>query len=108
MLDNVDKALDQIGLRAGFAKRALRATAFRHSYATARLYTAEHGAPLSTWTVRGELGHRSTGMIDKVYGHTITQRDRVWSEHKDELPEGVAFLIEDHKETLEERLMSLR
>ena len=75
MIDNIRKSLDQIGSRAGFEAGDLRATAFRHSYATARLYTAEHGAPVGLWTVRGEMGHRSTGMIEKVYGHTITQRN---------------------------------
>ncbi len=45
MIDNVRKSLDRIGARTGFETGALRATAFRHSYATARLYTAEHGAP---------------------------------------------------------------
>ena len=108
MLDNVKKSLDQIGARAGFEAGALRATAFRHSYATARLYTAEHGAPVSLWTVRGEMGHRSTGMIEKVYGHTITQRTRVWSDQKTALPEVVEFRIEDHKDAMEERLLALR
>ena len=104
MLDNVRKALNQIGARAGFKAGALRATAFRHSYGTARLYTAEHGAPVSLWTVRGEMGHRSTGMIEKVYGHTITQRTRVWSDQKEALPEVVEFRIEEHAELLEKRL----
>jgi hypothetical protein len=38
----------------------------RHSYATARLYTAEHGAPVSQWTARGEMGRSPTNMIEKV------------------------------------------
>ena len=71
---------------------ALRATAFRHSYATARLYTAEHGAPVSLW----------------IYGHTITQRTSTWRDKKDTLPEVVEFRIEDHQDALEERLLALR
>ena len=74
----------------------------------ARLYTAEHGAPVSLWTVRGELGHRSTGMIEKVYGHTITQRNQIWKNREDALPEVVAFRIKDHQEALEDRLLALR
>ncbi len=108
MIDNVRKSLDQIGARVGFEAGALRATAFRHSYATARLYTGEHGAPVSLWTVRGEMGHKSTSMIQDVYGHTITQRTRVWRDQKEALSEVVEFRIEDHKEALEERLLALR
>ena len=104
MIDNVRKSLDRIGARAGFEAGALRATAFRHSYATARLYTAEHGAPVSLWTVRGEMGHKSTSMIEDVYGHTITQRTRFWRDQKETLPEVVEFRIEDHAELLEKRL----
>ena len=54
------------------------------------------------------MGHRSTGMIEKVYGHTITQRTRVWSDQRTALPEVVEFRIEDHKEALEDRLLALR
>ena len=108
MIDNVRKSLDQIGLRAGFERGSLRATAFRHSYATARLYTAQHGAPVSLWTVRGEMGHSSTGMIQKVYGHTITQRTAAWKEQRVALPEVVEFRIENHKNELEDRLLALR
>ena len=107
MIDNVRKSLDQIGTRAGFEAGSLRATAFRHSYATARLYTAEHGAPVSLWTVRGEMGHRSTSMIENVYGHTIDQRTRAWNEEKLTLPEVVEFRIEDHREALGDRLLRL-
>jgi hypothetical protein len=49
----------------------------------------EHGAPVVLWTVRGEMDHRSTGMIKKVYGHTMTQRTRVWSDQRTALPEVV-------------------
>ena len=107
MIDNVRKSLDRIGARAGFEAGSLRATAFRHSYATTRLYTAEHGAPVSLWTVRGEMGHRSTSMIENVYGHTIDQRTRAWNEQKLTLPEVVEFRIEDHREDLAGRLLTL-
>jgi integrase len=49
---------------------------FRHTYATARLQTTENGAPVSTWTVAKELGHTTSAMIDKVYGHLGTVRHR--------------------------------
>ena len=59
---------------------------------------------MSLWTVRGEMGHKSTSMIEDVYGHTITQRTRFWRDQKETLPEVVEFRIEDHAELLEKRL----
>ena len=52
--------------------------------------------------------HRSTSMIENVYGHTIDQRTRVWRDQKEALPEEVAFRIEEHQEVLGERLLALR
>ena len=66
------------------------------------------GLPCPCGTVRGEMGHRSTSMIENVYGHTIDQRTRAWNEQKLALPEVVEFRIEDHKDALEERLLALR
>jgi len=48
----------------------------RHTYCTARLNTLDGGAPVSIWTVACELGHRDTGMIERVYGHVLQDRDR--------------------------------
>ena len=47
-------------------------------------------------------------MIEKVYGHTITQRNQIWKNREDALPEVVAFRIKDHQEALEDRLLALR
>jgi len=55
---------------------ALRTTMPRHTYASARLYTVEGGAPVSVWDVACELGHRDTKMIEEVYGHALRDRDR--------------------------------
>jgi len=74
ILDNIDRQLDKLGERAGIAKPRLHA--FRHSYTAARLQTLEHGAPVSIWQVASELGHQSTAMIEKRYGHLATVRDR--------------------------------
>ena len=54
------------------------------------------------------MGHKSTSMIEDVYGHTITQRTRTWRDQKEALPEEVAFRIEEHQGVLEERLLALR
>ena len=48
----------------------------RHTYASARLYTLEGGAPVSVWDVACELGHRDTGLIERTYGHVLRDRDR--------------------------------
>jgi hypothetical protein len=41
---------------------------FRVTYATARLQTLDHGAPVSPWTVEKELRHGSRDMLEEVYG----------------------------------------
>jgi integrase len=48
----------------------------RHTYTAHRLCTIEGGAPVSVWDVACELGHRDTGMIERVYGHVLRDRDR--------------------------------
>jgi integrase len=46
----------------------------RHTYASARIQTAEGGQPVSTFTVARELGHRSTLMVEQRYGHLLRDR----------------------------------
>jgi len=77
MLGKVDRQLDRIGERAGISKPRLQA--FRHSYTAARIQTLEHGAPVSLWQVARELGHQSTTMIEKRYGHLakVTHRKEI-------------------------------
>jgi integrase len=84
MLDNVDRQLDRIGDRAGLANPRLHA--FRHSYTAARIQTLEHGAPVSLWQVALELGHQSTAMIEKRYGHLakVTERKEIVEFRQDE------------------------
>ncbi|MGK7313636.1 MAG: tyrosine-type recombinase/integrase [Candidatus Longimicrobiales bacterium M2_2A_002] len=42
---------------------------FRHSYCAARLQTLDNGAPISTFKVSRELGHKDTSMVEDIYGH---------------------------------------
>jgi len=49
---------------------------FRHTYCSARLQTLDRGAPVSTDTVRRELGHGSASLVEKVYGHLGNVRAR--------------------------------
>ena len=67
-LDDGRSLLDAVAGRLGWADRSIRARMFRPSYATARLMTLEHGAPVSLWTVSGELGHGSLAMLEQRYG----------------------------------------
>ncbi len=42
---------------------------FRHTYISPRIQTTHAGAPVAAFTVAREVGHSSTAMIEKVYGH---------------------------------------
>jgi integrase len=55
---------------------SLRTRPFRVTYATARLQTLDHGAPVSPWTVEKELGHASRDMLEEVYGRLGEMRHR--------------------------------
>jgi hypothetical protein len=52
----------------GWQKGEIRTRPFRVTYATARLQTLDHGAPVSPWTVEKELGYGSRDMLEEVYG----------------------------------------
>lgn len=84
MLDNIDKQLDTVGARVSIERPRLHT--FRHSYTAARIQTLEHGAPVSLWQVARELGHQSTSMIEKRYGHLakVTERKEVVEFRQDE------------------------
>ena len=51
-------------------------TQCRHSYCAARLQTLDQGAPVAKYTVQKEMGHGSSKMIDRVYGHLGRIRHR--------------------------------
>ena len=73
---DIRKMIDRVARRAGLPEGIYRATAFRKTYASARLQTLDHGAPVAPRTVQGELGHRSGDMIEQVYGRLGTVRHR--------------------------------
>ena len=95
MLTDCRKLLNHLAERAGLARpllddegrplrkggwpifdTPLRTKVFRHTYCAARLQTLDGGAPVSPFTVARELGHGSTAMVTKVYGHLGTVRHR--------------------------------
>jgi len=68
---------------------------FRHTYCAARLQTLDGGAPVSPFTVSRELGHGSSAMVEHVYSHLGTVRQR---------SEVVEYRIEQHRKAVAERL----
>ena len=71
----LDRALAAVVTQAKLDK-AVTLHTLRHTYTAHRLGTLEGGAPVSVWDVACELGHRDTGMIERVYGHVLRDRDR--------------------------------
>jgi integrase len=76
----------------------IRTRIFRHTYCSARLQTLDRGEPVSTFTVRCELGHGSDDMLNKVYSHLGDVRHR---------SEVVEYRVSQHLEALGDRLKSL-
>jgi integrase len=95
MYRDLRQSLDAIGDRVGFVAGEVRTKAFRHSYASARLQSMDNGAPVAVDTVRREMGHGSSALVERVYGHLGQIRQR--SEH-------VEFQVEAYRENLKERL----
>jgi integrase len=98
MIHDMRKALDAIAVRAGWKVGEIRTKMFRHTYCAARLQTLDHGAPISPFTVAKELGHGGTALVERVYGHLGTVRHR---------SEVVEYRVENHRDTLGERLDAL-
>lgn len=98
MVTNFDKALDQLGIRAGWQRGEIRSKMFRHTYCAARLQTLDHGAPVSVYTVGRELGHGGDSLVRRVYGHLgdIRQRSEV-----------MEYRVERFTRELADRLASL-
>jgi len=98
VIRDVRKALDAIAERASWKAGEIRTKMFRHTYCAARLQTLDHGAPISPYTVAKELGHGGTSLVERVYGHLGSVRHR---------SEAVEYLVENHRDTLGERLNAL-
>lgn len=110
MLTDVRKLIDRVTERAstlylmdqGRRRKAepgdIRTKVFRHSYISARLQTLDNRKPVAAFTVASEVGHSSTAMIEKTYGHLGQARHRA---------NVVEFRPEQHKASLEDRLARL-
>jgi len=99
MLTDFRKLLDAVGVRAGWKAGELTPKILRHTYASARLQTTDHGAPVSIFTVSRELGHGSEALVKRIYGHLGTVRHRA---------KVVEYRVEQHKKVLKEQLAALR
>lgn len=99
MVKDTRRLLDTLAKRIGLEEGEIRTKAFRHTYCAARLQTTDHGAAVAPYTVAKELGHRSTGMVERVYGHPGEVRHR---------KEVVEYRVVNHEEKLGERLPALR
>ena len=75
-LTDLRKALDAVAASCGWSAGQVRSKMFRHSYCTARLQTLDRGQPVSLWTVAREMGHSSTSLVERTYGHLGTVRER--------------------------------
>lgn len=100
MISDLRKALDTIGVRAGFPSGYIRLHMLRHTYTAARLQTLDHGRPIAPFTVARELGHSSEDMITDRYGHL---HDRLPAGD----PEVVEFRVEHHREALKAKLAAM-
>jgi integrase len=69
MLTDVRKLLDAVATSVGWKRGEITPKMFRHTYISARIQTTEHGAPIAAFQVAKEVGHSSTAMIERVYGH---------------------------------------
>ncbi len=98
IIHDMRKALDTIASRAGWRPGDIRTKMFRHTYCAARLQTLDRGAPISPFTVPRELGHGGTSLVENVYGHLGSVRHR---------SEVVEYRVENHPDTLGERLAAL-
>ena len=99
MLTDFRKLLDAVAVRVGWKVGELTPKMFRHTYASARLQTTDHGAPVSIFTVSRELGHGSEALVKRIYGHLGTVRHRA---------NVVEYRVEQHKKVLKEQLAALR
>jgi len=99
MLTDFRKLLDAVAVRAGWKAGELTPKIFRHTYASARLQTMDHGAPVSIFTVSRELGHGSEALVKRIYGHLGTVRHRA---------KVVEYRVQQHKKVLKEQLAALR
>jgi integrase len=91
------KFLSELSMRLDRGPK-LDAKTLRHTYCAARLQTLDGGHPVAAYTVERELGHASSAMVRKVYGHLGAVRHR---------SEVVEFRVDQHEARLGDRIQRL-
>lgn len=76
LITDLQKALDSCVEAAGIEEKRVTAKTLRHTYASQRIQTLDHGRPVSLFTVGRELGHQGAGRVEDVYGHVQRTRHR--------------------------------
>ncbi len=93
------KLLDAVAVNAGWKAGEITPKMFRHTYASARLQTMDHGAPVSIFTMSRELGHESESLVKRIYGHLGAWRHRA---------RVVEYRVDQHRKVLRKQLAALR
>ncbi len=92
--ETTDRA-QYVALARGLVKEGeITTKMFRHTYISARIQTTHNGVPVAAFTVAREVGHSSTAMIEKVYGHLGQVQHR---------SEVVEYRIGQHKKAIRDR-----
>lgn len=99
MLTDIRKLMDAVAKRAGWKSGEITPKMFRHTYISARIQTTQNGAPVAAFAVAREVGHSSTAMIEKVYGH-LGQ-----IQHRSEV---VEYRVRQHKQAIARLRQTLR
>jgi integrase len=74
MLSDVRKVFRRVTRRAKLHGITLHV--LRHTYISTRIQTLDRGRPVAAFTVAREVGHSSTAMIERTYGHLSEARHR--------------------------------
>ena len=113
MIGDLRKSLDAMGTLCGMDAGEVRTRAFRHTYCSARLQTVQRilkpgrspddedafdYVEVSRFQVQKEMGHGGAQLVDRIYGHAqrLPYRSEV-----------VEYRVEQHRDTLGERLTAL-
>ena len=113
MVGDLRKSLDAMGALCGMEPGEVRTRAFRHTYCSTRLATLQRilrpgmnatdpeawdYVEVSRFQVQKEMGHGGAQLVDRIYGHAqrLPYRSEV-----------VEYRVEQHRDTLGERLTAL-
>ena len=64
-------------LEAAGIEKPITPHSLRHTYASVRVQTLDHGEPVALLTVAKELGHEKTDLLQERYAHLLVNRRRL-------------------------------